>query len=140
MKLLMITGVLCAVMCVAQAADRKSDKSTTAPKALTIPKDAIRNADGTYNYTDKDGKKWIYASTPFGVVKSPAGNADGESANAPAASPAPTAATKVIDKGDTVRFERPGPFGTMSWEKKKADLTDEERRMVDAQTAEPGTK
>ena len=35
--------------------------------------------------------------------------------------------------GDKIRFERPSPFGVVKWEKSKADLTDEERRLVDSQ-------
>ncbi len=36
---------------------------------LTIPKDAVSNPDGTWSWTDKQGKKWIYAKTPFGVSR-----------------------------------------------------------------------
>ena len=49
--------------------------------------------------------------------------------------PPDTSMIKVIDKGDTVRFERPSPFGPMGWEKKKSELTDEERRIFDAYKA-----
>ena len=45
--------------------------------------------------------------------------------------------TKAIDKGDTVRFERPGPFGTMAYEKKKAELTDDEKHILETQNAKP---
>jgi hypothetical protein len=44
-------------------------------------------------------------------------------------------AIKVTDKGDTVRFERPGPVGSSVWEKKKADLSDEERRLLELSRA-----
>ena len=127
MKRAMTIAVLCgAAICPAQTtANGKSDGTKSASKAVTIPKDAVRNADGTYSYTDTDGKKWTYSTTPFGVVKSPVNDAG----------TAVSADTKVIDKGDTVRFERPGPFGPLSWEKKKTDLTDDERKLVDAQTA-----
>ncbi len=134
MKRLMTVAVLCVATLYASDTDKKSDKTTTTPKAVTIPKDAIKNPDGTYSYTDKDGKKWIYASTPFGVIKSSLETAASQGADQTSAS------TKVIDKGDTVRFERPGPFGPVSWEKKKSELTDEERRIVDAQTAKPDAK
>jgi hypothetical protein len=117
--------ILCATAVCAPAATKKKDPP--APQVVTIPKDAVANPDGTYSYTDKDGKKWIYTKTPFGVMKAIA-----SSTPAPAGA-APDSATKVIDKGDTVRFERPGPFGTMSWEKKKSDLTEEERHILDAQ-------
>jgi hypothetical protein len=48
--------------------------------------------------------------------------------------------TKAIDKGDTVRFERPSPFGMVNWEKKKSDLTDDERHLLDAQNAKTEQK
>lgn len=124
MKKLFTAGVLCALAITAQAADqKKSDNTaTTAPKAVTIPKDAVRNANGTYSYTDKDGKKWVFMNSPFGVIKSQAKDTDDG-----------TVGTRVIDKGDTVRFERPSPFGTIKWEKKKSELTDAERKLVEAQ-------
>jgi len=108
-------------------------KAAPAPQVVTIPKDAVPNADGnTYTYTDKQGKKWIYAKTPFGIMKNAASDAG---------SAAPTSSvdslTKAIDKGDSVRFERPGPFGTIGWEKKKTDLTDDERRTFEAQNVKP---
>jgi hypothetical protein len=43
--------------------------------------------------------------------------------------------TKATDNGDTVTFERETPFGPMRMEKKKSDLTDEERAILDRQTA-----
>jgi hypothetical protein len=116
----------------AQAAeDTKSEKTTTSPQAITIPKDAVKSADGTYSYTDKQGKKWIYRNSPFGVVKTvaPEPGPDARENSKQAA-----ATTRVVDKGDTVQFERSTPFGLTKWEKKKSDLTDEERKMVDSQT------
>jgi len=100
--------------------------SPPAPQATTIPKDAVPNPDGrSYIWTDKQGKKWVYAKTPFGVTKSAVSDAAVSGPN--------LSTTKAIDKGDTVRFERPSPFGTMSWEKKKSDLTDDERHLLDTQ-------
>ena len=31
------------------------------------------------------------------------------------------------EDGDTIRFERPGPFGTYRWQKKKSELADDEK-------------
>src|ERR1700677_176609 len=52
------------------AADDKRTTPTT--PALTIPSDATANSDGTWSYTDKQGKSWTYSKTPFGVSRSPA--------------------------------------------------------------------
>jgi hypothetical protein len=120
----------------AWAADQNEQKKAAAPapKTITIPKDAVANPDGrSYTWTDNQGKKWIYTNTPFGVMKF-------EKADEPADSDVNMSSTKTIDKGDTVRFERPGPFGTISWEKKKADMTADEQKLFDAQNAKTEPK
>jgi hypothetical protein len=94
------------------------------PKVVEIPKDAVLRPDGTYGWTDKDGKSWNFVRTPFGVMKSAA-------AQAPAAPSIANA--KAIDAGDKVRFETATPFGVVSREKKKADLTDDERKLYESQ-------
>jgi hypothetical protein len=97
---------------------------------LQIPKDAVKNSDGTYDWTDKGGQKWKFAYTPFGLVKNPI--------DAPATHPAPPdTTTRVIDKGDTVRFERPSPFGVSGYDKKKSELNDDERRLYEASKTKP---
>lgn len=128
-SIVIVVSLFAAAICAPAATKRKGKTAPPAPQAMTIPKDAIANPDGTtYSYTDKQGKKWTYAKTPFGIMKSP-------SADTSALAPPDSSSTKAIDKGETVRFERPGPFGTMSWEKKKAELTDDERHLLDAQNA-----
>ena len=46
-----------------------------------------------------------------------------EAAPAPVAGPTTTA----TEDGGIIRFERPGPFGTYRWQKKKTELDDDER-------------
>lgn len=105
---------------------------TTSPQPVTIPADATVNADGTFSWTDKQGKKWIYAKTPFGVIRSEAMPATAASASLDG--------VKAFDQGDTVRFERQSPFGVVKWEKKKTELTDEERDLVAKQAAGQNAK
>jgi hypothetical protein len=101
--------------------------ATPAPKEIVIPKDAVPNGDNfSYTWTDKNGKKWIFARSPFGTTKNPA-------PDPPADGGVDHIQTKAIDKGDTVRFEHPSPFGTSAWEKKKTELTADEQRIFDAQ-------
>jgi hypothetical protein len=133
--------VFSAVVFTASAADKK--KKTLPAKAaapvaqpLVIPKDASPNPDGTYSYTDKAGKKWVYSKTPFGISK-----IQDMSGSAPAIAAAPAGQfVKATDNGDTVKFERQSPFGPTKWEKKKSELTDEERAVVERQTAKPEQK
>jgi hypothetical protein len=130
-KSITVVALFAAAVYAQAAEDDKSAKTAPAPQALTIPKDAVKEASGTYSYTDKQGKKWIYRDTPFGVTKTIAPEPGADTRPNPNRAAVPTT---VIDKGDTVRFERPSPFGKMVWEKRKSDLTDEERKMVDAQS------
>ena len=69
-------------------------KATT-PQPVTIPVGAVANADGTFSWTDKQGKKWTYVKTPFGVMRSAV-------TPVPAAS-ASLAGVKAFDEGDKVR-------------------------------------
>lgn len=138
MKTFMTFFAVAALAVTASAASNSAPKTKKgAPAArpaanviqpLTIPKDAVPAANGTFSYTDKDGKKWIYSNSPFGVSR--VADMGLAAASAPAA-------LKIIDLGDTVRIEQPGgPFGVMSTVKKKSELTEEERRQLAAQNAE----
>jgi hypothetical protein len=99
-----------------------------------VPAGATANPDGTFAWTDKSGARWTYVMTPFGISRSPAVN------TVAATQQAPGADIKVLDKGDIVRFERPGPSGSSVWEKKKTDLTSEERQLLDKQQAADAQK
>jgi hypothetical protein len=117
---------------VPKTAKKATAASKTTPQPVTIPADATANADGTFSWTDKDGKKWIFVKTPFGVMRS-------EVTPAPAASASLTG-VKAFDEGDKVRFEQPSPFGVIRWEKKKTEMTDEERDLVTRQAASENAK
>lgn len=118
----------------AKAAPKATAKKATAatPQAVTIPKGAVANPDGTYAWTDKSGIRWTYAKTPFGVMRS-------RTSDAPLTA-APQNDVKAFDEGDKVRFEKTTPFGVMKTEKNKADLTDDERKLLDSQTAAQAAK
>ncbi len=101
-----------------------------APPFYGVPDGAVRNANGTYSWTDKDGKKWIYMNSPFGLSRVAAPESS-DSEPAPA-----TSEWKVTDKGDSVRFERKGPMGNVVWEKKKTDLNEQERRAYESRKSQ----
>ena len=107
---------------VAPGTKKAAAKKTTAPtiEPLKLPAGAVQVDAVTYTYTDVKGKKWIYRQTPFGLSRAE------DKPVEPAAAAAPVYVT-AVDAGDTVKFERPGPFGVYRWEKKKTELTDDER-------------
>jgi hypothetical protein len=112
---------------------RSTAAAAQAARVVVIPKDAVAGPDGSFLWTDKAGKKWAFWKTPFGVVKNPVADPP-----APSAAAATTdTLTKVVDKGDTVRFERTTPFGISGYEKQKSDLNDEERRLYEGSRPKP---
>jgi len=108
----------------------KKTTEAPAPQFLTVPADATQNPDGTYSYTDKDGKKWNYWKSPFGVMRS----------EVKPTTPSPLQYTSTTDKGDTVRFERQTPFGPVGYDRKKSEMSDEERSLFELQHPESKAK
>jgi hypothetical protein len=105
------------------AQKKQSAKQSAAPPAeLTLPAGAKQVELGTYTFTDAQGKKWIYRKTPFGLARFEDKPIE---VNGPKAAPGDGIVAK--EDGDTIRFERPGPFGTYRWEKKKSELADDEK-------------
>jgi len=100
----------------------KEKKNPPPPAELTLPPGAKQVDPATYTFTDPQGKKWIYRKTPFGLARIE--DKPVEASTAPASSGAEITAK---EDGDTIRFERPGPFGTYRWEKKKSELTEDEK-------------
>lgn len=108
-----------------------SQKPKVAPKpatpnvaaTLSIPSGATEVEPYLYRYQDKDGKKWLYRQTPFGIVKTedkPAAPVVEDNSN-------PVA---VTDQGDSVKFTKKTPFGVQTWTRKKTDLSDEEKALI----------
>ena len=113
-----------------------------------VPKEATEVKSGVYRYVDKEMKVWLYTKNPFGYSRSL------EDERKPAAEPAAKAnpektpfgesrtttnapSTKVFDEGDSVRFERPSPFGPYRWTKKKTELNDYEKKLWEASRPSP---
>ena len=125
MKLKFCILTLLAVL-VVNAEDKQSTKKASArkaaapPPAVTLPAGAVPGERGTYTFTDEKGNKWIYFETPFGLAKR-------EDKPAEPTKLPPGAVINAFEDGDKIRFERPGPFGTYRWEKKKSDLDADER-------------
>jgi hypothetical protein len=128
---------------------------------IVIPAGAVKVDEGIYKYTDAQGKKWIYRSTPFAILKledksgesDPKKQSSGESqvhetpfgkvtvpTGAATASAKPAnldetmvRITKVREEGDKIHFERPGPFGVMRWSRNRGELSEEEKMILERQ-------
>src|ERR1700690_2325575 len=96
-------------------------RTTKAPAATTIPKDAVETAPGFYRWTDTDGKVWTYRRTPFGVRRWAADSVD-SGRNAADKRQSAGAPTTAVEQGDSIRFERATPFGKRAWVRKKTEL------------------
>jgi hypothetical protein len=114
-----------------------------------VPKEATEVKPGVYRYVDKEMKVWLYTKSPFGYMRSSEEDGAKQSAE-PARKPNPektpfgesraasnAPATKVIEQGDSVRFERPSPFGVYRWTRKKTELNDDEKTLWEASRTAP---
>jgi hypothetical protein len=83
---------------------------------------------------DAQGRTWVASPTPFGVSKGEEKamqEATREAVRSAAASGAEAPDTKVVDDGEFVRFERRTPFGVSTWRRRKSELTETEREIVE---------
>jgi hypothetical protein len=122
----------------AKKEDQTKAKAEAPEKPLTeIPASAVEFEPGSYHYTDAKGKKWILRPTPFGIARM-------EDTGAPLRKKNEQdhgmEGVKVTENGDSVKFERPGPFGVYKWEKKKTDLDAGERAAWEREKAKTATK
>lgn len=98
--------------------------SSAQAEAPKIPEGAKQVEPYLYSYTDTQGKKWLYRQTPFGAVKWE---------DKPAANPVVvdnTPAPVITDLGDSVRFQYKTPFGEQKVVRKKSELTEDEKAMI----------
>jgi hypothetical protein len=127
MKLLLIALSLSVTLASAAEGQSKVAKRQAAPavvKPLEIPKGAVETEPGTFRHTDAQGKRWIYRPTPFGVARMP----DAPAAKSQTKTPEIADYITAFEDGESVRFERPGPFGVYKWTTKKSDLDATERK------------
>lgn len=129
------------------AVSKKSKPSAPAPApkavAVTIPAGAEQLAPQVYRAKDADGKTWIYRQTPFGISKM---EDHSEGSGLPVSAPDPSKPKIKVtarDLGDSVRFEQGTPMGARVWERKKSELTPQEKawleetRTVSSDSAKP---
>ena len=92
-----------------------------------VPQGAVATAPAAFRYTDADGRKWIYHTSPFGVTREPEG--------APERFVRDYATVKATEQGDSIHFERPTPFGPFRWQTRKSELNDMERTVWEREQA-----
>lgn len=126
-----MVGVLVLTACAFGAEAPRKSKAPAKPSkpaaAVTVPADAERIGEHEFRKREADGKVYIYRRTPFGVARM-------EETAVQQAAPSSSVAeepVKVIEEGDTVRFERKGPFGKNVWTRKKSELNAEERSLLE---------
>jgi hypothetical protein len=136
-----------AVATLLSAADPQTRKAPAAPKAiqpLQIPAGAVESEPFTYRYTDAQGKKWIYRKTPFGIARLEDVPADktlrSDRAEADRLADVKGSDVKATGDGDTIRFERPGPFGVYKWQRSKSELNEMEQAAWNRQQAQASAK
>jgi hypothetical protein len=132
-----ILAVLLAAALAAGDGGKKSPRtSPPASPAPSVPKgppkSAVEVSRGTFRYIDPQQKVWIYRQTPFGWMK--AEEKELQQA-APAAAALPE--TRVVEDGDSVRFERNTPFGPQRWKRKKSELTEQEKQIFERASRPP---
>lgn len=114
----------------AKRAKRTETTPTKAPASITIPAGAVETEPGVWSWTDAKGQKWIDRKTPFGVSRTE----DKPAAVDPAAArrvDAEADAIKAVEDGNTVHFERMGPFGAYKWSRATTGLNEVERKALE---------
>ncbi|MBM3775900.1 MAG: hypothetical protein FJW37_12175 [Acidobacteria bacterium] len=111
----------------ARKASAKSRKASVG-EPLKVPKNAEEIRPGMHRHTDAKGRIWIYRQTPTGLVR----YEENDPVLARFSPDAPERQQSldriaVVEDGDLLRFERPGPVGPMRWERKKTELNATER-------------
>lgn len=143
----------------AKTAKAQTAKTATAVRQVgndsIIPAGASKLDEHTWMAVDASGTKWFYRKGPFGVTKTDkdvtavsaaaqardaqrnpfSGGKSGPPSEAAARSSQINA--KVVDLGDAYSFERATPFGLSKWTRKKADLTDADRALIEASKPQP---
>jgi hypothetical protein len=134
MKLLIVFSLS---VWIAAAADGPKKNPPALAANLQLPATAVKTGDGSYRYTDPQGKKWIYRKTPFGIARLEDKPVD---AAVSAAEAKRFDAVTATEDGDTIRFERPGPFGNYKWQRNKTELDEMEQAVWDRECARTAGK
>ena len=112
------------------AADQPSHNKTALAQVRpnSVPAGAVEVSPFLYRYSDRDGKRWYYRETPFGVVRLADNTEPPEALNKrDEYREWLIRATSAVEDGDAIRFSRSTPFGPTRWVRRKAELNDIEQ-------------
>lgn len=125
MKIVLLMGIS-VMLLTAQTKSPATTRPVHSEKApaTIIPEGATRVEPYIYRYTDAQGRNWMYRQTPFGFTK-------WEEKDVPKAASDSLEPIVVTDLGDSVRFSHKYPFGEQVWTRKKAELTEEDKAMIE---------
>lgn len=135
MFLLLSVVALCAAekpaakKAVKPASRQSADRAQTTRK-VTVPPGAVETGPGTWSHTDRQGRKWVYRDTPFGIARFEE-KEQKEDAAAASSRKSESESVKAFDDGEFVRFERQGPFGVYKWRSNKKELSAMEQEAWD---------
>jgi hypothetical protein len=100
-----------------------------APLPNQPPPGAEKTADGFFRWRDPSGDWWLYKQTPFGWSKA---REKDLAAVQRADEKLPSLRVVAVKAGsEEITFERPTPFSSARWTKKKAELTAEETEALE---------
>jgi hypothetical protein len=130
MKLLIGVCLTAAMLFGADAPPAKKADAPPKPPAVKVPgvpAGSVETEPGVYRFTDRDGKNWIYRNSPFGVMRFE------DKPASPEKDDKSLQDIKATEVGDSIRFERPTPFGPFHWQKKKTELNETEKAVWERQ-------
>jgi hypothetical protein len=98
----------------------------SAAQGVTLPADAKKVGEGTWEHTDAAGKQWVYKQMPFGLTRMTKSELDARSGIS-----LPEGMT-VTEENGAYKFTRATPFGGVTYTKKADELSETERAIVGA--------
>ena len=131
MKTIMI-GFVLAGLALGQSTAAKAPVKKA--ESVTLPAGAKPVADGAWEFTDAQGKQWVYKQMPFGLTKISKAELDARS------STALPEGISVVEQNGVYKFTRKTPFGGVNYTKKVEELSEVERAVVAAMNRKSATK
>jgi hypothetical protein len=109
--------------------------ATKKAEAVTLPTGAKKTGEGTWDFTDADGKQWVFKQMPFGLTRMSKADLDARTNTA-----LPDGMSVAPDAAGAYKFTRRTPFGAVTYVKKADDLSETERAVVAAMNRKSATQ